>query len=58
LVIGVFLGSAIWWVFLSGMASHLKTQFTVAFIRKINHISGALIAAFGLVFAVSAIFLK
>jgi threonine/homoserine/homoserine lactone efflux protein len=58
LVIGVFLGSAIWWVFLSGMASHLKTQFTDAFIRKSNYISGALIAAFGVVFAVSAIFLK
>jgi arginine exporter protein ArgO len=58
LIVGVFSGSAIWWVFLSGLASRLKTQFTDTLIQKINHISGALIAGFGLIMVGSAVFLK
>ena len=58
LVTGVFLGSAIWWVFLSGMASRLKTQFTNSFIKKVNYISGVLIAGFGLLMVGSAVFFK
>ena len=53
---GVFAGSAIWWVFLSGMARRLKTQFTESFIKKVNYISGVLIAGFGLVMVGSALF--
>jgi threonine/homoserine/homoserine lactone efflux protein len=56
LIGGVFAGSAIWWVFLSGMASRLKTQFTESFIKKINYISGVLIAGIGLVMVGSALF--
>jgi putative LysE/RhtB family amino acid efflux pump len=56
LIGGVFWGSAIWWVFLSGMASRLKTQFTESFIKKINYISGVLIAGIGLVMVGSALF--
>jgi threonine/homoserine/homoserine lactone efflux protein len=56
LIGGVFWGSAIWWVFLSGMARRLKTHFTESFIRKINYISGVLIAGFGLVMVGSALF--
>jgi threonine/homoserine/homoserine lactone efflux protein len=58
LVAGVFSGSAIWWVFLSGMASRLQKRFTDSFIRKINQISGLLIAGFGLMMIASAIFSK
>ena len=58
LIGGVFAGSAIWWVFLSGMASRLKTQFTESFIKKINCISGVLIAGFGLVMVGSAVFTR
>jgi threonine/homoserine/homoserine lactone efflux protein len=56
LIGGVFSGSAIWWVFLSGMARRLKTQFTESFIKKINYVSGVLIAGFGLVMVGSALF--
>jgi threonine/homoserine/homoserine lactone efflux protein len=56
LIGGVFAGSAIWWVFLSGMARRLKTQFTESFIKKINYVSGVLIAGFGLVMVGSALF--
>lgn len=58
LVMGVFSGSAIWWVFLSGMARQLKTKFTDSFIKKINYISGVLIAGFGLLMIGSTIFIK
>ena len=58
LIGGVFWGSAIWWVFLSGMASRLKTQFTESFMKKINYISGVLIAGFGLVMVGSAVIIK
>jgi threonine/homoserine/homoserine lactone efflux protein len=56
LIGGIFSGSAIWWVFLSGMASRLKTRFTESLIKKINYISGLLIAGFGLMMVGSALF--
>lgn len=56
LIFGVFSGSAIWWVFLSGMASRLKMRFTDTFIQRINHISGVLIVGFGLLLVGSALF--
>ena len=55
LIAGVFSGSAIWWVFLSGAASRLKTRFKDACIKKINHLSGVLIFGFGLFLVVSAL---
>jgi threonine/homoserine/homoserine lactone efflux protein len=58
LIVGVFSGSAIWWVFLSGMASRLQKRFTDSFIRKINQVSGFLIAGFGIMMVGSAIFSK
>jgi threonine/homoserine/homoserine lactone efflux protein len=58
LIVGVFSGSAIWWVFLSGMASRLKSRLTESFIQKFNHITGALIVAFGLFLVGSALFMK
>jgi threonine/homoserine/homoserine lactone efflux protein len=58
LIVGVFSGSAIWWVFLSGIASRLQKRFTDSFIRKINQVSGFLIAGFGIMMVGSAIFSK
>jgi threonine/homoserine/homoserine lactone efflux protein len=56
LVSGVFSGSAVWWLLLSGAASRLRRRFTDSIIRKVNRISGIVIAAFGLFIAGSSIF--
>jgi threonine/homoserine/homoserine lactone efflux protein len=58
LIVGVFSGSAIWWVFLSGVASRLQKKFTDSFIQKINQVSGFLIVGFGIIMVASAIFSK
>jgi threonine/homoserine/homoserine lactone efflux protein len=58
LVAGVFSGSAIWWVILSGVASRLQSRFTDTFIQKIKHVSGALIAGFGLLLVGSLFVIK
>jgi len=48
LVAGVFLGSAAWWVFLSGVAGTLRDRITSDWMRRVNQLSGAIITAFGL----------
>jgi threonine/homoserine/homoserine lactone efflux protein len=58
LIVGVFSGSAIWWVFLSGVASRLQKRFTDSFVQKINQVSGFLIAGFGIIMVGSAVFLR
>jgi threonine/homoserine/homoserine lactone efflux protein len=58
LVVGVFSGSAIWWLILSCLARRLKMIFTESFVRRINHVSGVLIVGFGLFLVASAIFIK
>ena len=47
LVLGVFVGSAIWWLTLSGGVSLLRTRFDEAKLRWVNRASGAIITAFG-----------
>lgn len=54
LVLGVFLGSAAWWVVLSGAANLFRTRLSVRGLRWVNRISGTVIAAFG-VLAVSGL---
>ena len=54
LVLGVFLGSATWWFVLSGVTSLFRTRLSVRGLRWVNRISGAVIAAFG-VLAVSGL---
>lgn len=49
LVAGVFLGSALWWLLLSGGASLFRTRFDARGLRWVNRISGAIIVGFGLV---------
>jgi threonine/homoserine/homoserine lactone efflux protein len=46
IVAGVFLGSATWWLTLSGLVGLLRERFTPAWMRWVNRISGLLIAGF------------
>jgi len=48
MVIGVFLGSTLWWLFLSGSVSRLRARFTSRVLQWINRTAGAIIAAYGL----------
>lgn len=48
LVLGVFLGSLIWWLFLSGAVGLLRGRLT-PHLRWVNRGSGAILAGFGLV---------
>ncbi len=52
LVAGVFLGSALWWVLLSGGAAMLRSRVTSRWMQAVNRVSGAIIVAFG-VYALS-----
>jgi threonine/homoserine/homoserine lactone efflux protein len=48
LVIGVFAGSALWWLLLSSGVALLSGQVSLALMRLINRLSGGIILAFGL----------
>ena len=48
LVSGVFIGSAIWWLVLSGIVGMVRTKFNSSGLRWINIISGIIITGFGL----------
>jgi threonine/homoserine/homoserine lactone efflux protein len=47
MVLGVFLGSACWWLLLSGGVSLFRTRFTPSGMRWVNRISGLIILGFG-----------
>ena len=49
LVLGVFTGSALWWLLLSGGASLLRGKFDARRLEWVNRISGVIIAGFGVV---------
>ncbi|MFC2078848.1 LysE family translocator [Candidatus Bipolaricaulota bacterium] len=55
LVLGVFLGSALWWLLLSGGFGMFRSKFNPDGLRWVNRISGAIIAGFGLLALASAI---
>jgi threonine/homoserine/homoserine lactone efflux protein len=48
LVSGVFLGSAAWWLFLSGATSLLRTKINARWMQAVNRASGTIIFGFGL----------
>ncbi len=48
LVLGVFAGSAAWWVILTTTVATLRTRVTPDVLRWVNHLSGAAILVFGL----------
>jgi len=55
LVLGVLVGSGVWWLILAGAAARLRTRFTPKRLRLVNLGSGALIVAFGVQSVVAAI---
>ncbi len=56
LVIGVFVGSTIWWIILAGLSNLLRNKLTITMLSSINRISGLIIAAFGLFTFLSFLF--
>jgi threonine/homoserine/homoserine lactone efflux protein len=55
ITIGVFLGSAAWWVLLTTVVSAMRTRVTPTWIRRINVASGFVIVAFAVVSIVSVV---
>src|SRR5229473_3556369 len=54
LVLGVFLGSALWWLFLSWGVGLFREKLNDEHFRWVNRISGTIIAGFGLLALVSS----
>ncbi|HEU5102673.1 MAG TPA: LysE family translocator [Roseiflexaceae bacterium] len=48
LVLGVFFGSALWWLLLSGGVGMFRARLDVRAMRWVNRLSGGVITAFGL----------
>ncbi|HKW50324.1 MAG TPA: LysE family translocator [Candidatus Eisenbacteria bacterium] len=55
LVLGVFLGSALWWLSLSGTMGVLRSRFDAQGLRWVNRVSGGAITAFGVAAMLSVI---
>lgn len=55
LILGVFIGSGIWWMFLSGLTNKLKTKINKGVLRKVDLVSGILILFFGLLITIDLI---
>jgi len=49
LVLGVFIGSTLWWLILSGSVGVFREKFDQQGLQWVNRISGAIITGFGLV---------
>ncbi len=55
LVLGVFIGSALWWLLLSGGVALLGPRLNAGALRWVNRVSGLLIAGFGAASIVSIV---
>jgi threonine/homoserine/homoserine lactone efflux protein len=55
LVLGVFTGSALWWLILSGGVGVFREKFNPHALQWVNRISGAIITGFGLFALLSAL---
>ncbi len=55
LVVGVFSGSALWWLLLSGGVSLLRSRLSARALRWVNRISGTVIAGFGVAVLLSVL---
>lgn len=53
LVLGVLLGSALWWVFLTHIMATVRARVTTRHLRWINRLSGAILGGFGLLAFIS-----
>jgi arginine exporter protein ArgO len=49
LVLGVFCGSALWWLLLSGGVRLFRNRFNARGLLWVNRISGAIITLFGII---------
>ena len=47
MVSGVFLGSALWWLILAGIAGALRSRLTTGTMQRINRVSGLILTGFG-----------
>lgn len=56
LVLGVFCGSAVWWLILSSGVSLLRARFSLRVMRWVNRLSGTVIGGFGIIALASLIF--
>ncbi len=52
-VLGVFVGSVLWWCVLTSIVSFLRTRFTNRWLLWINRVSGGIIVTFGVIALVS-----
>ncbi len=52
--LGVFSGSALWWLLLSGGVSLLRTRITTGALRWVNRVSGVVLVAFAVAALVTA----
>jgi threonine/homoserine/homoserine lactone efflux protein len=57
LVLGVFAGSALWWLILSSGAALFRSRVTSAWMHVVNRLSGAVIFTFGL-YALAALLFR
>jgi threonine/homoserine/homoserine lactone efflux protein len=55
LTLGVLLGSASWWLLLSGGVSLLRARLTTGALRWVNRLSGVILLGFGVVALLSGI---
>lgn len=55
-VAGVFLGEAVWWIFLCGTLGAVRSYLNSTHLHLINRLSGMIIAGFGVVMILSLIF--
>ncbi len=54
LVLGVFVGSAVWWLLLAGLVARLRRRVTPRWLRRVNVASGLIILGFGVQSLISA----
>lgn len=47
LVIGVFTGSALWWLTLSGVVGMMRQRFNMQRLGSVNRVSGIIMTGFG-----------
>jgi threonine/homoserine/homoserine lactone efflux protein len=55
LVLGVFIGSALWWLILSGGVGIVREKFSLHGLKWVNRISGVMIIGFGLLALLSVV---
>ena len=55
MVCGVFLGSALWWLLLSGAVGFFRRALTLERLRWVNRLSGALLTGFGVLSLLSLV---